>query len=393
MRGSAFAIWTVTVSDSNALLEYPTPDATRASGSDVVGVVLAGAYPTMGRIPSGSMPRPLLPVAQLPVITHVLHWLREGGMTRATVCANAASREVGRLVGDGSSVGLHLTHAEDVMPRGPAGCARDAALAYSADTFVVADATVIPNFALQDVVDAHRASGAALTAVVHYTPRGARPGPCAATPTGIYVFARRAFEAVLSTGFQDIKEHLLPALRRRHERVMAYVSREFCPRVLNAETYLAVNHWMLDRLAADPAAIERWSPIARRGQLMAHPSADVHPTATTIGPVLLGPRVSIGAHAVIVGPTSIGADTHVAEGAAVCRSVIWRDAKIGERAYVDACVVGDSVTVAAGTALHSNVSVNEKAVDGRRRREWGVPMPLRPAAVATATSMVDLATP
>lgn len=392
-RGSAFAIEPATVSESTALLAHPARPAKHAAGSDIVGVVLAGAYPTLGRIPSGSVPRPLLPVAQLPVISHVLHWLRDGGITRATVCANAASREVGPLVGDGSAVDMQIAHAEDFMPRGPAGCARDAALAYAADAFVVADATVIPNFELQDVIAAHRASGAAVTAVVHYASRGHRHGSCVAAPTGIYVFSRRSFEAVPASGFQDIKEHLLPTLRKQRERVQAYVSREFCPRVLNAETYLAVNHWMIDRLVADPATFERWSPVTRNGNLMAHPSADVHPTATTIGPVLIGPRVSIGPRAVIVGPTSIGADTQIGDGAAVCRSVIWRNSRIGDRAFVDASVIGDGVAVAIGTTVQSNVTVNEAPVDARRRREWGMPAPLRPAAVGAAASMVDLATP
>jgi NDP-sugar pyrophosphorylase family protein len=362
------------------------------SDSDIVGIVLAGAYPALGRIPLGSVPRPLLPVAQVPVIGHVLHWLREGGITRATVCANAASREVGRLVGDGSAAGLRIALCEDAMPRGPAGSARDAALAYTADTFVVADGTVIPNFDLRDVIDAHRASGAAVTAVVHYAQRGSRQGPCLATPAGVYVFARRSFEAVPASGFQDVKEHLLPALRRRHERVGAYVSRGSCPRVLNVETYLAVNHWMIDRLAADQALLEeRWAPISLTGQLMAHPSADVHPTATTIGPVLLGPRVTVGPNTVIVGPTSIGTDTQIGEGAAVCRAVIWRNSRIGEHVFVDASVIGDNVTIAPGTTLHTNVTVHETAGDARRKQQRDVR--LRPAAVGAGGSMVDLATP
>jgi len=40
-------------------------------------------------------------------------------------------------------------------------------------------------------------------------------------PAGVYVFERRALEHVASTGFQDIKENLIPRLHRAGERAGA----------------------------------------------------------------------------------------------------------------------------------------------------------------------------
>ncbi len=358
----------------------------------VVGIVLAGTYHSADNAFSGSVPRPLLPVAQIPVIGYVLRWLRDGGVARATICSNSRSRAIERCVGDGASLSMELDYVEDESPRGPAGCARDAALRFPVQTFVVVDGSVIPDCPLQTVIEAHRESGAAVTAVVHYAARSGMNADRVATPAGIYVFDRRAFEMVAAVGFQDIKDHLLPALRRRRQRISAFSSPQFCPRVLNAETYLAVNQWVIERIPADPAMFERWGPFSVTGEIAAHASATVDPSARIIGPAIIGAGVTIGANAVIVGPASIGPNTVIGEGALVSRSVMWNGCTVGDGAFVDASVVGDGVAIAANAAVQGEVKMNRlKSHAPRWRLVPDVP-PLRPAP-APAGSVADLAFP
>jgi len=370
--------------------EWSEPRTPHEPVGTVVGIVLAGTYQSADSIFSGRVPRPLVPVAQIPVVAHVLRWLRDGAVTRATICSNSGSRAVSISLGDGASMSMQLDYIEDPTPRGPAGCARDAAIGSAAETFIVVDATVIPDLDLHALLLEHQRSRAAVTAVVHYASRGGRNDAHVATPTGIYIFSRRAFDAVSAFGFQDIKEHLLPALRRRQERVVAYSSPNFCPRVLNAETYLAVNHWMIERIPTNAADFERWGRFTVSGETMAHPSVHVHPTAQIIGPVVLGPGVTIAANAVIVGPTSLGDETKVAEGAIVSRSVVWHGSHIGERAFVDSSVVGHNITIAADVALHGEIRMQRAKSRSFHMRLMAEVPPLRSAP---AGSVVDLALP
>ncbi len=340
--------------------------------------MLAGTYHSAESAFLESLPRPLAPVAQIPVVGYVLRWLAEAGVVRGTICANSGSRSIHTCVGDGASLAMHLDYVEDATPRGPAGCTRDAALRHAADTFVVVDGTVIPDLDLRGLVTAHRSSGAAVTAVVHSAVRDAAVGFQRMSPAGIYVFSRRALELVSPFGFQDIKEHLLPALRAAHERVVAYCSPQFCPRVLNAETYLAVNHWMIERLAANPDILTPWGPFSMDGELAVHPTASIHETARIIGPAILGAGVTIGANAVIVGPTSLGPRTRVAGDALVSRSVLWGDCEVGAHAFVDASIVGYSVVVPAGHIVQGEVKV-ERGSAPARGRTLPTSAPLHPA--------------
>lgn len=354
----------------------------------VIGIVLAGAYQSTDDGIFGSLPRPLLPVAQIPLVGHVLRWLRDGGVARATICANRWSRAVESCIGDGSTLSMQIDYVEDGEPRGPAGCARDAVLQHAADAFVVVEGTVVPDCDLRTIFEAHFSNAPAATAVVHYAARSGLNGDRVATPAGIYIFDGSAFAGVSPFGFQDIKEHLLPALRRQRQRVMAYYSPQFSPRVLNAETYLAVNHWMIERIPIGPAIFAPWGPVSRVGDVAAHPSATVHPTARIIGPAVLGAGVSIGPHAVVVGPASVGSDTVIGAGSLVCRSVLWSGCHVGERAFVDASIVGDGVLVAADTTIEGEVKMSRT-----KQRSWRwhfVPEAPRRQPVP-ARSLADLA--
>jgi mannose-1-phosphate guanylyltransferase len=228
------------------------------------------------------------------------------------------------------------------MPRGAAGSARDAALATTADTFVIADGTAIPSVDLRDLLAKHRSSAACVTVVVHSE---ARPNGDASlhVPSGVYVFARRAFDHVSERGFCDIKETLIPQLYSAGERVVAYETAAAPPRVLDSATYMAVNEWMVEQLVGKGE--ERGGYITRQSALV-HREAFLADDAALVGPVLVGPGARILSGAVIVGPTSIGREATVGRGVLVSRSAVWRRSIIGDQAVADRCIVADNAVIA-----------------------------------------------
>lgn len=295
-------------------------------------VVLAGTHPWSGSSFEKLAPRPLVPVALEPLISYSLRWLLKGGIRRAKICANGTTRLIATALRDRGNLDMDLSYYLDGTPRGPAGCVRDAGLRTASETLVVTDATAIPTVDLAELLASHYASGAAVTAVVHRE-RALSASP---SPGGVYVFERRALDHVGASGFQDIKENLIPRLHRAGERVVAHASESFCPHVLNARTYLAVNHWMLQRLAHADESM---------GGVLLHPSASVDASARLVGPVMLGAGVRVEAGATIVGPTSVGAESVVGAGALVARSVVWNRCVVGEASVVHGCVVGTDALV------------------------------------------------
>lgn len=327
-------------------------------GSEKVkAVVLAGTYQWGETAFESLLPRPLVPVAQAPLISYTLEWLRDGGVTDATICATSSGRAVRARFGDGRQVGMTLSYYEDWSPRGPAGCARDASLQSTADTYVIADGTVIPTVNLEGLLETHAVCEAALTVLVHHEPGAERSN---VAPGGIYIFDRRVFDSVPATGFQDIKETLIPRLYRAGERIVTHTAYGACPRVLNARTYLAVNHWMVERLSRRSEVLEYHEA---RGEALVHASARVDDGARLVGPVLVGPDVTIREGATIVGPATIGASSTIGEGALVSRSVAWNRCGVGAGAVVDRCLLADEAVVERNATVFSALRAPERRID------------------------------
>jgi len=349
----------MTTFDRNLVLDSATD--TSALGA----IVLAGTYYSSSVF--GSIrPRPLLPVAQKPLVEYVLGWLRDSGVPTATLCANGSTSRLRAHLADGGRVGIALAYHEDESPRGAAGCVKDAALQSSAQTLVVADGTSIPVADLGRIVAHHRRTGAKVTIAVQ---RHVSPGSAPVLqPSGIYLFERDVLDLVPATSFQDIKESLIPKLYKAGVPVAVFELEESSPRVLNAETYLAVNQWMIARMASG------LREKVGTSDALAHPSAWVDGSATLLGPVLLGPGVRVQEGALIVGPASIGAGTTVGAGAVVARSVLWEHCVVGERAIVDQSVMADYSEVGAGVALSSAM----RGTPARAGSRVGQPVGLRP---------------
>jgi mannose-1-phosphate guanylyltransferase len=353
----------------------------------VHGIVLAGAFPR-GRSGLDSLrPRPLLPVAERPLIAYALRWMRDGGVSTVTVCTNVATRTIHSALAGSMGLSLGVDYLEDWTPRGPAGCVRDAGVRTDADTFVVADGTTVPVADLGALLEAHRTSGAAITVVVHGTAAAGNGRPSRALrPNGLYVFARRVLEHLPEGGFQDIKETLIPRLYRHGEHVRTYQVSEMCPRVVNNETYLTLNQWVLERIAR----LGSLPPgFHASGDVVTHDSASVAPSARLIGPVVLGRNSSVHARATVVGPAIIGAGSIVGEDAVVSRSVLWSGCVVQGGALLDRCVVADSAVVPAGESTFSTLKVRDLRVEVHRQpaRERGwLPWPLGRTALRPPSS-------
>jgi mannose-1-phosphate guanylyltransferase len=321
--------------------------------NQAAGIVLVGTHPWTNSAFERLLPRTLLPVAHRPLISYALSWLCEGGIRTVAVCANRETQALESQLLRHVPPGMTLSYHEDPMPRGAAGSLRDAAAASDADIFVVADGTAIPTAKLADLLLAHRASGAAVTVVVHSEP--CRNGnPREQVPSGMYVFNRQALDVVPDSGFYDIKEHLLPQLHRAGERVIAYPAEDVSPRVLDASSYLAVNEWMVERLLTTGAQPEGY---VRTGDCLFHRDAVIADDAVFVGSAIVGSGAQIMSGAVIVGPSSIGCDATVGHGALVSRSAIWRRCVLGEQAVADRCIVADDTVLDAHTQAFRAVRV------------------------------------
>jgi len=284
----------------------------------------------------------LAPVAMSSAVTYVLRWLAEGQVTHATLCANSATRVARHCLGDGRHFGVSLRYSEDHVPRGPAGCVRDVADQSSAERFVVADACHLPQLDLNKLMATHVASRAAMT--VALTTHNAETGTndSRLRPVGVYVIEREALDHIPGPGYQDIKEELIPRLRREGMPVLPYIIHDRVFRLSGIDGYLATHEQVVSRIVQGDWA---GADFERLGGSLVHRSADISSRSRLMGPCVVGPDARIAPGATIVGPTVVGEGVVIEKGATVSRSALWEGCRIGDAATVDSAIVTHGATV------------------------------------------------
>jgi NDP-sugar pyrophosphorylase family protein len=125
-------------------------------------VVLAGGEGTRLRPYTTVLPKPLMPIADRPVLDIVMRQLHRDGYERVTIATGYLAELIETFFGDGSQYGLQIDYHRESEPLGTAG-----ALALI-DGMRDEDVLVMNGDTLTDIdysalLDAHRASDAAAT--------------------------------------------------------------------------------------------------------------------------------------------------------------------------------------------------------------------------------------
>jgi NDP-sugar pyrophosphorylase family protein len=128
-------------------------------------VILAGGKGTRLRPYTTVLPKPLMPVGDMPVLEIVLRQLRRHGFTRVTLAVSYLAELIEAYCGDGSRFGLSLAYSRETRELSTAGPLK---LVPGLDrTFLAMNGDVLTTLDYRGLVEAHRQSGAAATVAVH----------------------------------------------------------------------------------------------------------------------------------------------------------------------------------------------------------------------------------
>lgn len=312
-------------------------------------VLLAGVHDWGGCALNKARLRPLVPVANRPVIEHVLSALDDIGIVRAAICANGHGAAVRRVVGDVFAERVQLRYHNDSMPRGPAGCVKDAASGLAGDSVLVVEASVLPCFDIEALLRNHVCSGAALTIAAQ---RRRVDGESSYAPVGLYAVSRGALGYVSDKGFRDIKEGLIPTLHEAGLRVDVHSIDGAAPRLHGISSYFAINDWAVTLAGSGAWDLDGY---AMQGSAIVHVDSRIDPSARLLGPVIVGRGAVVRPGAIVVGPTSLEPGCDIGEGAVVARSAVWDGGTVAAGAQMDRCVVADRARVPSGARFYNDV--------------------------------------
>jgi mannose-1-phosphate guanylyltransferase/mannose-1-phosphate guanylyltransferase/phosphomannomutase len=301
------------------------------------------------------IPKPLVPVANRPVMEHILLLLRRHGFGPVIANLHWFPDAIRERFGDGSRVGIDLTYSHEDELLGTAGGVRNVADFFGDEPFLVMAADALTDIDLGALRAAHEANdGIATLAVkrvsqvsefgVVVTDSGGRiqgfqekPDPAEAlsdlASCMIYILDREIFDYLPSKPAVDFAREVFPALLSND--VPFYVHR--------IDAYWNDVGSLPEYLQGNLDAVEGTVQVEPAGELLPSSGGDEaleHGDPGVGGPVLAAEGCEIGAEVRLDGPLVIGAGCTIGDGARVKESVVLPGAEVPAGALVASAIYG-----------------------------------------------------
>src|SRR5258708_8295135 len=122
-------------------------------------VILAGGEGPRLRPLTSNQPKPMMPIANAPMMEHIVRLLAAHGLDDIVVTVAFLANHIRNYFGDGSEFGVRMRYATEESPLGTAGSVRNAMDALD-ETLIVVAGDALTDVDLGEVMKAHRAAGA-----------------------------------------------------------------------------------------------------------------------------------------------------------------------------------------------------------------------------------------
>jgi len=306
-------------------------------------MVLAAGLGTRLRPLTNVIPKPLVPIANKPLLEYTFALLAAAGVREAIVNTHHLQDifEEGLRNLDASGLALHTSRERRIL--GTAGGLKKAESFLGAGTFLLLNGDFLVDIDLRQVLDFHQKQGAAATMVlvpddtagvlgvdpdgvirrfIEPRPAGEPADRISCGFTGIHVLEPELFALIPPRKPWEINRQVYPDLIARGRRVCGFVHRGYWREAGSPAGYLAANREVL---------------AGRAGALAPRPGAGTSALAgaSCSAPLLAGRGVRVGADVEIGPETVIGPEVRIGDGARIRRSVIIAGTDVPAGANLD----------------------------------------------------------
>jgi mannose-1-phosphate guanylyltransferase len=341
-------------------------------------ILLVGGQGTRLRPLTLSAPKPMLPVAGVPFITHQLLRAREAGVDHVVLATSYQAEVFESHFGDGSALGLELSYVTETEPLGTGGGIRNVASQLRCgpdDPVLIFNGDVLSGHSISAQLELHRSSGASvtlyLTEVEDARPFGCVPLDASGRVTeflekmpepvtnrinaGCYVFNRSVIDAIPAGRPVSVERETFPGLLSSGAVVMGYVDTSYWLDLGTPEAFIRGSRDLVLGVAPSPAL------AGSAGEALLLDGAKVASDAVVRGGSSIGAGAVVGSGASVTGSVLFD-DAVIEPGASVVDSVVGRGARVGPGSVVVGAVLGDRSDIGSGNELLAGVRVWPDAV-------------------------------
>ncbi len=344
-------------------------------------VILAGGMGTRLRPITTELPKPLVPVAGVPVIKQLIRKAAQAGVTEAVLSAMFMREKLEEKLGN-ECFGVKLSYACETVPLGTAGGAKYAyesafgnCKADADDSVIILSGDGIWDFDLADAVRFHERCAADVTIVTVKCDSPTEYGTVNADSdgrimrfaekptwsrvvsdrvnTGIYIMKCGVLGHISDGEKYDFSGNLFPELLEGDRRLFAYDADGFWCDIGDPESYYRCN---IEALSGHIGGVDFADAYTKED--FTRSDADY------TSPVMVSHRAYLGKGAHIGPFTVIGEGCCIGEGSVVSESILHDNIAIGDGARVTHAVICEETSVGKNAVVGCGAIIGAQSVIG-----------------------------
>src|SRR3989339_293572 len=342
-------------------------------------IILAGGLGTRLHPLTINTPKPMVPIANRPLMEYVVELLAKHGIRDITALLFHQPHIIKKYFGDGKYFGVKMSYIEAQEDYGTAGAVKLAAGKFK-EPFLVISADLITDFDLAYAIKYHKEKKSSATILltrsenplqygIVITSRDGRIKRFLEKPswsevfsdtinTGVYILDPKVLDQIPDKKSFDFSHDLFPILMEQKKKLYGLVMEGFWKDIGSLDEYVKVP-----------------SDIFRDTGPVVDNTASVSQSARIEGFAVIGKDVVISDNVVIINSV-IGSNSVVGQGSIIRDSILWDDVEIGTQVKIDKatigsrCKVDDGVIVDEGDILSDDIKIGKYAVIKPRVKIW-----------------------
>jgi mannose-1-phosphate guanylyltransferase/phosphomannomutase len=341
---------------------------------------MAGGEGTRLRPLTSNQPKPMMPLANRPMMEHVISLLRTHGFLDIVVTVAFQANAIRTYFGNGAEFGVRMVYATEETPLGTAGSVRNA-MEELTERFLVISGDVLTDIDLGAIVDFHDRRKAMATIGLKAMENPLEFGIVIAREdgsidrflekpswgqvfsdtinTGIYVLEPEIFDYIEPSRPVDFSEDVFPRLLDDGGALFGFVAGGYWEDIGTLEAYVKAHQDVLD------GRVELDVPGFRVGDgVWLGEGAEIDPDASLKGPAIIGDYCRVEAGAQLAEYSVLGRNVRVSEDVFVERSVVHDNVYLGPGVRLRGAVVGRSSDLRRGARLEEGVVLGDECFVG-----------------------------
>jgi mannose-1-phosphate guanylyltransferase / phosphomannomutase len=344
-------------------------------------VIMAGGEGTRLRPLTSLRPKPMVPVANHPIMEHIVGLCHWHGIDEIVATLQFLPQVIRDYFGEGDEWGVSLDYAIEDTPMGTAGSVKNAQGLLGDEPFLVISGDALTDIDLTEVLAFHRKKGAAVTVALKRVPDPLDFGVVITDSddrierflekptwgqvfsdtinTGIYVLEPEILGLIPATGQFDFSANLFPLLMERGYPLFGCVCDGYWTDIGSLQSYIQA-HWDI----FDHKVGVYIPGVKAANDVWVGEGASISHDAFISDKVIIGANVKVGDGACVGEYAVIGDSCFVGAGARIERSIVWSDSFVGTGAQVGGAVLCRRTDIRARARIETGAVVGDEAMVG-----------------------------